>query len=204
MNTEKLILKGVEKHFDGQKVLFKIDSLKEHFDGLLIHESDIEEIDGIRYVIAGDVNFYNAITNEVHPKAEEEITNGMTFEEAEKLMDIGEFIALPEWGGFWFKSVRSGEILILTKEGEITNTPFEEFKERNDWAVVDATPEQKVLLDEYWASLEVSVDETEVIEPEVVEPEIVAPEVIVAETPAEIVVIEEVVVPAKAKKSNKQ
>lgn len=73
MNTEKLIAKGVEKHFDGQKVLFKIESLKEHFSGLLIYESDIVSIEEEDYVIAGDVNFDNATANDVAPKVEEEL-----------------------------------------------------------------------------------------------------------------------------------
>ena len=41
MNKEKLITKGVKKHFDGQEVLFSVASLNEHFDGLQIHESDV-------------------------------------------------------------------------------------------------------------------------------------------------------------------
>lgn len=165
MNTENLIAKGVEKHFDGQKVLFKVESLKEHFDGLLIHDSDILLIEEEAYVRVGDVNFDNATANEVAPKEEisqEETGSGITYEEAEILMGHGELIALPEWGGFWFKNIKTDEILVLTKEGEITNTPFDEFKERNDWTTVEATPEQQLLLDEYFASLEVSVDEIEV------------------------------------------
>jgi len=50
--------------------------------------------------------------------------------------------------------VEQSEILVLTKEGEITNTPYDEFKERNDWKVAEATPEQQKLLEEYWASIE--------------------------------------------------
>lgn len=191
MNTEKLIEKGVEKHFDGQKVLFKVESLKEHFDGLLIHESDIEEIDGVGYVKEGDVNFDNATTNEVAPKVEEEIVSGMSYEEAEKELKTGNLIALPEWGGFWFKNLNldNDEILVLTKEGEITNTPFDEFKERNDWTTVEATPEQQLLLDEYFASLEVSVDEIEVAGTE---------EVIV---PAETIISDEVADTAQTTKT---
>lgn len=244
MNTEKMIAKGVEKHFDGQKVLFKIESLKEHFDGLLIHETDIEEIDGVGYVIAGDVNFDNATDNKFQRKSKvaEEIKIGMTYDEAEKLMEQGELIALPEWGGFWFKNIKTNEINVYTKDNVITNTPFGEFKDRNDWIIVEATPEQKKEMKDYFAYLEVpsneieivvtqetldmnpelveegievgeiiTIDaaedfpvwvnaETEVVEPEVVEPEIVAPEVIISETPAEIVVIEEVVAPVKASK----
>lgn len=188
MNTEKLILKGIETKLIGGRTFFKVESLNEHFDGLLIHESDWVQVEDEAYVVLSDVNFDNATDNEIQRKsevAEEEPTGGITFEEAEILMGHGELIALPEWGGFWFQSVKTGETLVLTKEGEITNTPWEEFKERNDWVTVEATPEQKVLLDKYWASLEVSAEEVEVIEPEVVESEIVAPEVIVAETPNE-------------------
>lgn len=183
MNREKLIEKGVEKHFDGQKVLFKVESLKEHFDGLLIHESDVEEIDGVGYVKVGDVNFDNATANEVAPKVEEETGSGITYEEAEILMGHGELIALPEWGGFWFKNIKTDEILVLNKEGEITNTPFDEFKERNDWTTVEATPEQQVLLDNYFAVLQGPIDEIDVIGTE---------EVIV---PSETVNSEEVVKP---------
>lgn len=72
MNTEKLISKGVEKHFNGQEVLFKVSSLNEHFEGLQIHESDAIFVDGVEFVKVGDVNFDNATANEVSPKVEEE------------------------------------------------------------------------------------------------------------------------------------
>lgn len=71
MNTEKLISKGVKKHFNGQVVLFNVESLKEHFDGLLIHESDIinisesEDEQSVQYVKIGDINFDNAVSKEV-------------------------------------------------------------------------------------------------------------------------------------------
>jgi len=76
---------------------------------------------------------------------------GMTYEEAEKLLETGKLISLPEWEGFWFGNIKTGETLVLTKEGEILNTPNPEFKERNDWKEVDATPEQQKLLDYYFA-----------------------------------------------------
>lgn len=72
MNIEKLITKGVERYFDGQKVLFKVASLKEHFDGLLIHDSDILLIEEEAYIRVGDVGFEGATTNEIHPKFNEE------------------------------------------------------------------------------------------------------------------------------------
>jgi len=68
MNTEKLIAKGIEKHFNGQEVLFKVSSLNEHFEGLQIHESDIISFEEVGYVKVGDVNFDNATANEVAPK----------------------------------------------------------------------------------------------------------------------------------------
>jgi len=60
MKQEELVNKGVDKHFDGQKVLFKVDSLKEHFDGLQIHDSDVISIEEVGYVKCGDVNFDKA------------------------------------------------------------------------------------------------------------------------------------------------
>jgi len=187
-----MILKGVETKLIGGRTFFKVESLNEHFDGLLIHESDWVQVEDEAYVVLSDVNFDNATDNEIQRDSEvaKEVNEGMTFEEAEKELNAGYLVALPEWEGFWFKNlnvenVQEGEILVLTKDGEVLNTPWEESKERNDWIIVKANPEQEVLLEDYFASLEVSDNKIEVVEPEVVEPEIVAPEVIVAETPTE-------------------
>lgn len=87
MNTEKLIAKKVKHNFNQKlkQVLFDVESLKEHFDGLLIHESDIlylEEDDVIYgYVKVGDVSFDNAVPKEVV----EEVT-AETFEETPELV----------------------------------------------------------------------------------------------------------------------
>jgi len=153
MKTEQLVAKKVKHHFNQKlkQVLFDVISLEEHFDGLLIHKSDIiyleegELVNG--YVKAGDVNFDSAVSKEViEPK---EVT-GMSFEEADELRKVGKLIALPEWDGFWFGNIKTGELLVLTKEGEITDSPNDEFKTREDWIEVEATPEQKELLDKYF------------------------------------------------------
>jgi len=76
MNTEKLIAKKVKHNFNQKlkQVLFDVESLKEHFEGLLIHESDIlylEEDDVIYgYVKVGDVSFDNAVPKEVVEEVE--------------------------------------------------------------------------------------------------------------------------------------
>jgi len=77
-------------------------------------------------------------------------TTGLTFEEADELRKIGECIALPEWEGFWFGNIHTGELLVLTKDGTIWNTPEEEYKQRNDWRVVKPTKNQTKILDNYW------------------------------------------------------
>jgi len=81
MNTEKLIAKGVEKHFDGQIVLFKVESLNEHFKGLVIHESDWVSVEDEAYVVLSDVNFDNATDNEIQRDLEVEET---PYEESEE------------------------------------------------------------------------------------------------------------------------
>lgn len=75
MNTEQIIAKGVEKHFDGQEVLFSVESLNIHFDGLLIHESDFITVEGKEgnFVKVGDVSFDNATANKVAAKVEEAV-----------------------------------------------------------------------------------------------------------------------------------
>lgn len=161
MKKEDLLQKGVKAHFTGQETVFSVESLNEHFEGLKYHEIDVLdiEIEGEtqKFLKEGDVDFSLSTPKEVLPKEEapepelplEE--KGMTYEEAEKLLETGKLISLPEWEGFWFGNIKTGETLVLTKEGEILNTPNPEFKERNDWKEVDATPEQQKLLDDYFA-----------------------------------------------------
>lgn len=93
MNVEKLIAKGVEKHFDGQKVLFKVASLKEHFDGLQIHDSDILLIEEEAYVRLGDVGFGGATANEIHPKFEEVSEPKMEIKVTQEILDMNPELA---------------------------------------------------------------------------------------------------------------
>jgi len=199
MNKEQLIAKKVKHAFNGKETLFSVDSLEQHFDGLLIHESDLltdefEDQDEA-YVKLSDVNFDSAVAKEVAPekdftievgetvleeghfsaytnlgengyevgdtlvyeeekpwykKEEKEKSDGMSFEEAELILNDGNLISLPEWEGFWFKNLISGQLLVLTKDGEILDTPHDEYKLRTDWISVEATPEQELALEKYF------------------------------------------------------
>lgn len=73
----------------------------------------------------------------------------LTFEEADKWLEKGLCIALPEWTGFWFKNIKTGETLVLTKDGEIVDTPHEIYKERSDWKVVKVTDNQLKIISDY-------------------------------------------------------
>lgn len=194
-NKEKFLVKGVKRHFNGEEVLFEVESLHEHYDGIQIHEIDVIKVEKDDFVRASDVNIDNAIPKEVLELVEETPQSGMTYEEAEKLMDIGGFIALLEWGGFWFKNIKTGETLVLTKEGEITNTPFDEFKEREDWIQIVPSDEQLLKVADYFESLEredpvnhidvVVTEETLNANPELVDEGVLAGETIEAnEEPA--------------------
>jgi|SRR6478736_1075801 len=157
MNKEQLIAKNVKHAFNGKETLFSVESLEKHFDGLVIHESDIltdefeDQDEG--YVRAGDVNFDSAIPKEVLEPEEDvvEESTGMSFEEADKLAKEGFLIALPEWEGFWFRNVtKDNGLLVFTKDGEILDTPDEKYKEREDWIEVKASVEQWAKLTEYF------------------------------------------------------
>lgn len=76
----------------------------------------------------------------------------LTYDEAEKLMLLGYPIALPEWGGFWFKRNDSDKVFVLLFDGYIVDTPEEKYKERNDWKVVTPTKEQEQIISEYFFS----------------------------------------------------
>lgn len=92
-------------------------------------------------------------------KSPENTSGGMSYEDAEKAMNAGQVVALPEWGGFWFKSIDDQEkTYVLTKEGKIVDTPQDEFKERNDWKVVEPTDEQSELLEKFWNKQQVKID----------------------------------------------
>jgi len=185
MNTEQLISKKVKHNFNKKlkQVLFDVISLEDHFDGLLIHKSDIiyleegELVNG--YVKVGDVNFDSAVSKEF---VEEEVALGMTYEEAEKFLKVGQLIALPEWEGFWFNNIKTDETLVLTKEGEITETPWEICKERNDWRVVDATDEQDQLLRDYFEKVDAVLEIEVTAETLNDNPELVAEGIVVGET----------------------
>jgi len=210
MKSEQLIAKKVKHHFDQKlkQVLFDVNSLEEHYDGLLIHKSDIiyleegELVNG--YVKVGDVNMDDAVSKEF---VETPVYLGMTYEEAEKLLKVGKLIALPEWEGFWFNNIKTDETLVLTKEGEITENPWEICKERNDWRVVEAKDEQDQLLRDYFekadATLEIEVNaETLNDNPEFVEAGIKVGETITVDAVEPI----EEIIPAKVvkKKTSKK
>lgn len=151
VGTEKFI-KASDVNFDG--AVAKEVLVKEYEDEPISETIEIIEPRVVQYGWKESDESYE--NSEEGTKNEPE--TGMPYEEAEKLINLGALIALPEWEGFWFKNlkvenVQESKVLVLTKEGEITDTPLEECKERNDWVVVEATPEQEKILDDYFASV---------------------------------------------------
>lgn len=225
MNKEQLIAKGIKHKFNGKETLFQVESLNKHFDGLVIHESDIltDEFEGQddEYVKASDVNFDSATPNIVlieEAELDEDYSDnlnenkgkpdGMTFEEAEKILNDGNLIALPEWEGFWFKNMENGEILVLTKDGEILDTPWEGSKQRTDWKKVEATQEQEKILENYWSHL--ASKEIKVVDPVIESNKVENLEPVIPAAKEEILKTEDVGLPkpkepkATTKKSTKK
>lgn len=96
------------------------------------------------------------IENDDEESSEEELgsAEGMTYEEADVEMDYGQAVKLPEWVGFWFKEIGTDKTFVLTKDGEVLDTPHEEYKERNDWQLVEPTDEQSEILGKFWSKRE--------------------------------------------------
>lgn len=96
MKSEQLIAKKVKHHFDQKlkQVLFDVNSLEDHYDGLLIHKSDIiyleegELVNG--YVKVGDVNMDDAVSKEFVEKDVLEIeVNAETLELNPEFVEAG-------------------------------------------------------------------------------------------------------------------
>ncbi len=102
----------------------------------------------------GDV-LVNDLDKPFYKKGYDTKQDGMSFQEAEKELDLGNLISLPEWEGFWFKDLINGQLLVFTKDNEILDTPHEEYKLRNDWTIVEATPEQESILRNYFDNPEI-------------------------------------------------
>jgi len=75
----------------------------------------------------------------------------LSYKEASELMSLGAVIKLPEWEGFWFQDMTTGQTFVLTKDNEILDTPDERFKSRIDWEVSTPNKDQEKLLKEFWA-----------------------------------------------------
>jgi hypothetical protein len=86
-----------------------------------------------------------------NPKNPEDVKKtGLSFEEAEVFLNIGELVKLPEWGGFWFKNLKTDKIYVYTKDDVIVDTPFDKYKERNDWeAFTSIDPDKYLKLSEF-------------------------------------------------------
>lgn len=63
------------------------------------------------------------------------VVRGMTYEQAERLMNRGLIVSRPEWEGFHYK--KNDNYYILLENGEIIKNPEEIFnKESRDWCLV--------------------------------------------------------------------
>lgn len=84
-------------------------------------------------------------------KSTKKAPKGMTFSQAEAEMEKGVPVKLPEWGGFWFKKISGdGTIYVLTSDGQLLDSPRDEYKQRNDWQVAAPTDEQSAILEAFW------------------------------------------------------
>lgn len=92
-------------------------------------------------------------------KSPEIKSNGFDYLQAEEKMDLGHPVTLPEWGGFWFKPHEDpSKTYVLTKEGEVLDTPHEEYKERKDWKIAEPTKEQEQILEKFWKKRQQNID----------------------------------------------
>lgn len=93
-------------------------------------------------------------------------TEKLTYKKAEELLQKGEYIKLPDWGGFWFKDKNSDKVMVLTKDGEVLDTPHDEYKSKRSWQKTKPTKEQLDIIDKHYGLLESKEDKTTLEKPE--------------------------------------
>lgn len=99
------------------------------------------------------------------PASKPQEPKGLTYAEAEKVMNAGGLIKLPEWEGFWFKNLNTDKVYVFTKEGEILDTPHEKYKESNYWQEYTPNEDQFKKLSEFQDSLNNPQDPIQTEEP---------------------------------------
>jgi len=63
-------------------------------------------------------------------------TRNVNFGQCLEALNLGDYIKVPEWGGYWFKE--SGIIKVMTKEGVVLDTPhFQQYIFREDWIIIE-------------------------------------------------------------------
>lgn len=81
-----------------------------------------------------------------------ELSKKGSFSEAEELLKKGKYVKLPSWKGFWFLHKETGDLLVLTKDNEILDTPHEHYKKEEGWSLAKSNPAQNKLLKSFYDS----------------------------------------------------
>lgn len=66
-------------------------------------------------------------------------TKDLNFQEAMEAISCNLFVTLPEWDGYWFKNQLTGIINVMLSNGNIVDTPYDDYRERKDWYVTDGS-----------------------------------------------------------------
>ena len=62
----------------------------------------------------------------------------MNLQEALQAIKEGKKVKLPEWSGYWFLDVNNDMISVLTKDGDILDTPwFDKYEDRTDFEITE-------------------------------------------------------------------
>lgn len=171
MNKEKFLAKGVARKYENGEVLFEVSSLQNHYEGISFHEVDV--VDG--FIKPSDV--FGGDIREI--EAEE-----TPYEESEE-GTVGIISTLtPEEADVLIKEMNeevAGIEVVVTEETLIDNPELaEEGIEVGETLTVSASEDFPA-----WVNPEIAV---------------VSEVVSVDETPADIVLVEEVVAPTPTKK----
>jgi hypothetical protein len=70
-----------------------------------------------------------------------QIRTGNTFDQAIMALQVGYFVRLPEWTGYWFLDSKDGGVKVYTRTGDVLDTPrYDDYCDRTDWVISTTRP----------------------------------------------------------------
>lgn len=137
--TKEQFIATTKHHWTGSETVFNVDSVNHNYNNVIIHDTDIQEIDGVQYVSYGDISGDDAITRSHEKKEDSEIAveledskEEVTFEiEKEQIEIVVDEMDLKNNPELEKEGIEVGDIITIDAEEVVKETPLKKSADNN-------------------------------------------------------------------------